>query len=79
MTIRSRTFSGLSAACSVAIRSSRSRSSAGRSSSVTASGAAAAMCSARSLANAVNFSLRATKSVWQLTSTSTPILFPEWM
>ena len=49
------------------------------SSSVTASGVAAAMCSARSRANSMNFSLRATKSVWQSTSTSTPILLPAWM
>ncbi len=49
------------------------------SSSLTASGAAAAMWSARSRANSTNSSLRATKSVWQSTSTITPILLPAWM
>ena len=37
------------------------------------------MCSAMSFANAMKSSLRATKSVLQSTSTSTPILPLEWM
>jgi hypothetical protein len=75
-----RTFSGLSAACCSKTRSSASLASSGISSSETYFVAGdAAMCSAISFANAMKSSLRATKSVLQSTSTSTPTLPLAWM
>src|SRR6266699_3350501 len=72
-------FSGFfcSATCASYTWRSRATVSAGRSSTRTASGLVAAMCTARSRASALNSSVRATKSVSQLSSTSTPIL-PSW-
>ncbi len=61
------------------ISSSRAVTSAGTSSRRTKSGAAAAMCMARSFTRVWKPSVRATKSVSQFTSTRTPILPPMWM
>jgi hypothetical protein len=77
-TIFGRMFSGLSEACSSKSLASRSRAAGSTSSSVTNSGLAAATCSAMSRAKATKSSLRATKSVSQLTSTRTPTFAFEW-
>src|SRR3954447_23573800 len=75
-----RTFSGLSAACCSNTRSSACLASSGMSSSETHRVVGeAAMCSASSRAKVMKSSLRATKSVLQSTSTSTPTLPPPWM
>src|ERR1044072_5227533 len=75
-----RTFSGLSAACCSNTRSSACLASSGVSSSATHPvGGEAAMWRASSRANEMKSSLRATKSVLQSTSTSTPTLPPPWM
>src|SRR5256712_6046697 len=58
---------------------SRSTSSGGRSSTRTASGLAAAMWRATSRTNCLKSSVRATKSVSQFTSTSTPTRPLKWM
>ena len=61
------------------IRFCSATTSAGTSSRRTYSGLAAMTCKARSLANCLNSSLRATKSVSQLISIITPDLASWWM
>ena len=72
-------FCGLSATWAMKIRFCSATASSGTSSRRTYSGLAAMMCSARSLASCLNSSLRATKSVSQLSSTITPDLASWWM
>ena len=78
--MRGRTFSGLSAACCSKTRVSASLSSCGTSSADTQRMVGmAASCIAMALAKSTNSGLRATKSVLQSTSTSTPTFALEWM
>src|SRR3954467_14356521 len=78
--ILARTFSGLSAACCSNTRSSACLASSGMSCSETYwTWGEAATWRATSRAKAMKSSLRATKSVLQSTSTSTPVLPLVWM